>query len=457
MDRKPDTSTPDSKKAVVMGGGLAGLSAACYLLDGGYRVTLIEKRPFLGGRAYSFFDREAGCEVDNGQHVFVGRCTYYIDFLQKVGALHKTFLQDRLMVKVLRRGKEGALYSVPRLGSLHLLPSLLTYSHIGLKDKLLALYSMLRMKFIDREADKEKLDSETFYDWLRRHHQSQRSIDNLWNLIILPILNEDVRSASAYMALMVIQEGVLRSSKEATIGYSRVGLTSLSGESAQKYIVSRGGEVLLGKTIRTINVDGDRVANVEFGGGQTIEGDVFVSALPFDVLPGLLPAPIAEDPSFLLGRGLTSSPIVGIHIWYDRPVMGQEFAAFLDSPVQWVFNKTLIQGLDGSPGQYLCISLSGAWRYVDMPKEELRTLFTREMEALFPKAKGATIEKLLIVKQPQATFRSVPGASRYRPSQETPLQNLFLAGEWTDTGWPSTMEGAVRSGVFAAKAVASDG
>ena len=235
-----------------------------------------------------------------------------------------------------------------------------------------------------------------------------------------------------------------------------MGLTSLSGDSAQEYIASHGGELVLGKAVTSINMNCDKVKDVTLVGGERIFGDVFVSALPLHSLPELLPSHVAQNAAFSMGSGLTSSPIVGIHIWYDRPVMDQDVIAFLDSPVQWVFNKTLIQRLDPLEGQYLCISISGAWEYADMSKEELRELFTNEMEALFPKAKGATIKRFLTVKQLQATFRSVPGAYSHRPTQKTPISNLFLAGDWTDTGWPSTMEGAVRSGVFAARAVAEE-
>jgi uncharacterized protein with NAD-binding domain and iron-sulfur cluster len=168
-----------------------------------------------------------------------------------------------------------------------------------------------------------------------------------------------------------------------------------------------------------------------------------------------MPDGMMAKPYFSDAAKLESSPIVGIHLWYDRPVMDQMFVGFLDSPVQWVFNRSLIQGSEDQSGQYLCISISGAWDYIDRSKEEIRDVFAREMERLFPRARDARIERSLVVKQPQATFRCVPGTAAHRPSQVTPIPNLTLAGEWSDTGWPSTMEGAVRSGVMAADVVAS--
>ena len=455
MDPELHPKTEPGKRVVVIGGGLAGLSAACSLIAKGHRVTLIEKRPFLGGRAFSFVDREAGVEVDNGQHIFMGCCTYFIDFLRQIGAHQKVYIQGRLKVKVVRGDKEGFIYSVPWLGPLHLLPSLIRYPHIGLKDKALAIYALLKMKLMDRERSKAHLDKETFHSWLKRRHQSERSINALWNLVVLPTLNDDVKDVSAYMGIMVFQEGLLKTHKEATIGYARVGLTSLSGDSAQEYITSRGGELILGKAVTSMRMDGDRMSEVTLIGGESVQGDVFVSALPFHTLPDLLPPVATALPDFLTGRELTASPIVGIHMWYDRHVMDGDFIAFLDSPVQWVFNKTSIQGLDPSAGQYLCISLSGAWQFTEMSKEGLKDLFTEEMKRLFPRAAEASIQRFLTVKQLQATFRPTPGSYHLRPGPRTPIDNLFLAGEWTDTGWPSTMESAVRSGVFAAQAVES--
>ena len=447
-------SGSDSARVAVLGGGLAGLSAARSLIELGFQVSLVEKRPFLGGRAFSFYSREADCEVDNGQHVFMGCCTYYIDFIRALGARGDAVLQDSLHTEVELDGVRGTLASSPVLGPLHFMPSFLKYPHLGISDKMRAAYGMARAGLTDRRKKSRSLDSETFYDWLRRHRQSERSIQNFWNLVILPTLNDDVRSVSADMALKVIKEGLLKRPKDAAIGYARIGLSSLAGLPGQRFIEERGGSVILGRTVRTLIRDSETICGAQLSDGSNIEADAFVSALPHDALLDCLPPESAEDPFFAAVAGLQSSPIVGVHLWYDRHVMDEPFVAFINSPIQWVFNRSLIQGDGISPGQYVCISLSGAWQYIDRPKGELRELFGREMERLFPRARGAAIEKSLIVKQPRATFRCAPGVSQIRPSQTTPIPNLFLAGDWTDTDWPSTMEGAVRSGAYAANALA---
>jgi squalene-associated FAD-dependent desaturase len=436
----------------VIGGGLAGLAAACALLDRGVGVTLLERRPFLGGRAFSFSDPETGQEVDNGQHVFLGCCTAYIGLLERLGVLGRVALQERVRVPVRDRGgRTGILAGVPWLPSpLHLLPSFLAYPHLGLREMLGVLGALRRIRRMDREEHRDALERQTFRHWLEAHGQSPRAIQRFWDIFALPTLNDAAEAVSAYMGFMVFQDGLMGGRHSANIGYSRVGLTALVSEAARAYIEGRGGKLLLERPATALSVEGDHVVAVEASGGQRIAGDFFVSAVPWDTLPRLLPPQWASHPFFAPAMRLEAAPIVGLHLWYDRPVMEEEFVAFLDSPIQWVFNKSRIQGRR-EPGQYLCISLSGAWEYAPLSKEELQRRFTQEMARVFPKAAEARLERFIVVKQLAATFRSTPGAQACRPPQRTPLRNLFLAGDWTQTGWPSTMESAVRSGLLAAQ------
>ena len=441
---------------MVVGGGLAGLASACALLDRGYRVTLVEKRPFLGGRAFSFRDPETGQEVDNGQHVFLGCCSAYIGFLERLGVLDRTARQARLRVPVRhpdgRMGVLGACLWLP--APLHLLPSFLAYPHLGWKEKLRAMAAFFHIWRTDRAAARERLEGQTFLQWLEDRGQSSRSVDRLWDLFVLPALNDASSAVSAASAFMVFKEGLLGGRHNADIGYSRVGLTALISDAAQSFIHSRGGAVLLDKSVLSLDVRDGVVTAARLSGGQVLEADCFVSALAWDGLHRLLPSPWAEEPSLAAAASMEAAPIVGIHVWYDRQVMEEEFLAVVDSPLQWVFNKSRIQGVDG-PGQYVCVSLSGAWDFAPMSKEELRRLFSAELERVFPRAKDARIERFIVVKQLAATFRPTPGADGLRPTTVSPIPNLFLAGDWVQTGWPSTMESAVRSGVQAAQAAAA--
>ncbi len=439
---------------MVIGGGLAGLSAACAMVDQGVSVTLLEKRPFLGGRAFSFTDAETGQEVDNGQHVYLGCCNAYTGFLQQLGVLDQTMLQQNLRIPVVdSAGKVGMFSAAPFLPApLHLLPSFISFPHLGFRDKLKAGYAMLRIRLTNREKHRTELEAQTFREWLEHHGQSQRSMDVLWDLITLPVLNDSVSDVSAYMGIMAFQDGLLQGRTSANIGYSRVGLTELISDAARDYITQHDGQILAGRTATNLIITNGNVFGVDTG-TEVIPTDAVVSAVPWDVLLTLLPDELAADSFFAPANELEWSPIVGIHVWYDRPVMEEEFMATLDSPIQWVFNKSRMQGLSG-PGQYLCISISGAWEHGPMTKEALRTIFLPELAKVFPKAASAAVEQFIVVKQLSATFRCTPGAQAHRLPQRTPVDNLVLAGDWTQTGWPATMESAVRSGVMAATEVA---
>ena len=436
--------------AVVVGGGLAGITAACELADAGHRVTLYEKRPFLGGRSYSYTDKATGTEVDNGQHVFLGCCTEYIALLDRLGVRDRAYLQKRFRVPVIDKvWGTSVLRSAPLPPPLHLGPSLVGYRSLSPAENARAVWAFTRIQSLDR-AKHPELDDITFAEWLRRNGQGLHAIASLWNLIVQPTLNDDASRVSADLALMVFQEGFLRSRDGANVGWAKVGLSTLIGEAARRYIESRGGEVRLGEGIRGIEIEGDR-ASVRTDSG-TVEADTIVLALPPQNLPDTLPRSVISDPFFARIRQIETSPIVNVHLWYDRPVWDQRFAAFLNTPVQWVFNKSRLWNLDGS-GQYLDISLSGAYDYIDMPNADILQLFTKELFALFPASRGAELTRALVVKQRAATFSGRPGIARLRPTQRTPIANLFLAGDWTATGWPATMESAVRSGLLAASAI----
>ncbi|MXX52422.1 MAG: NAD(P)-binding protein, partial [Dehalococcoidia bacterium] len=246
------SNSSNKRKVAVLGGGLAGLSAARTLIGMGFDVTLVEKRPFLGGRAFSFYSRDADMEVDNGQHVFMGCCTYYIDFLRAINAYADAVLQDSLRAEVVLGGIRGTLCSSPALGPFHLVPSFMRYPHIGARDKFRALFGLLKASLTNRRKSVESLDSQTFYDWLKSNHQSERTIENLWNLIILPTLNDDVRSVNADMALMVVQQGLLKKPRDAAIGYARVGLGSIAVARGRRFIEDSGGSVIRGKTVLSL-------------------------------------------------------------------------------------------------------------------------------------------------------------------------------------------------------------
>jgi squalene-associated FAD-dependent desaturase len=435
----------------VAGGGLAGLVAACDLADAGYAVTLFEKRPFLGGRAYSYTDKSSGLTVDNGQHVFLGCCTEYVGFLERLGVRDAVHLQKRFRVPVIDKVWGESLLAAANLPPpLHLLPSLLRFRSLSPGEKALAGWALSQIQLTDRASHPE-LDDITFEEWLLARKQSPHAIRSLWNLIVLPTLNGDASRVSADLALMVFEEGFLRSRHGANVGWAKVGLSELLAGAARRYIEEHGGELRLEDGIRSVEVEGGQVSRLRSESGE-VTADAYVIALPVESVLDVLPDTVREDAFFARIGRIGTSPIVNVHLWYDRPVWGRGFAAFLNTPVQWVFNKSKLWDENGA-GQYLDISLSGAHDFIDLPSSELIQLFTKEMFALLPETRGAELVRSLVVKQREATFDAVPGVGALRPTQATPLPNLFLAGDWTQTGWPATMESAVRSGQLAAGAV----
>ena len=428
------------------------MAAAWRLASAGYRVILVERRPYLGGRAYSYVDRETGVQVDNGQHVFMGCCAAYIDFLRGIGTLDRTVKQDRLRVEVRSPlGKVGVLSAAPLPAPLHLFPSFLRYPHLGWRDKLRASPALLRIR-MEREPDRDELRAMSFEDWLRRNGQSDRAIANFWDLIIVPTLNDASRDVSASMAFTVFQVALLKDAHGADIGFARSGLSDVMGDAVERRLRALGVELVLGRTVERLAADGGAVAGVVLAGGDVLTADWCVAALPPQAFVDVLPDGLRGGSLLAAAASHTFAPIVNLHVWYDRPVADFEWAAFVDSPLQFVFNKTRIAGLTG-PGDYLTVSLSGAWEWWPLSKDDLRERFTPELARALPLARHATVERFAIVKEQRATFRSLPGGPANRLPTKTPLRNLVLAGDWTDTGWPATMEGAVRSGNAAADAI----
>lgn len=460
MDRR---NAAESPQVVVLGGGLAGITAALALRQQGYPVTLVEARRSLGGRVFSFSDPASGYWVDNGQHIFLGCCTYLLRFLAELGVSPQCHLQPRLRVPVRDQANGSALLSSsPLPAPFHLLPGLLSYPHLSLLDKWRVVSTLIRAKFIRRHQP--VLEQMSFYQWLRQQGHSQRAVEKWWDFLVTPTLNDHAQDVSASMGLMIFQEGVLAGRHYADLGYPLDDLSKCIGAPAQARLEALGANLRLGCSVRRLVVEEGRVGHVELASGETVAGQVFVSALPFDALLAVLPEDTAAEPFFEQLRALQFSPIVNIHLWYDRLVMEEEFCAFVDGPLQWVFNRTRIRARlpngasqptqTPTAGQHLCISLSAAWQYIDQSREELSRQFVAAMDQAFPKARDAAVQRVVVVKQRNATFRCLPGANQRRPGSRTPIANLFLAGEWTDTGWPSTMESAVRSGYNVAQAVA---
>lgn len=437
----------------IIGAGLAGLACGCELADAGHRVTLLERRPWAGGKAYSFVDDETGGTVDNGQHIFMTCTTAYIDFLRRIGTLHLTKRQRRLRVAVFdAQGRRSDLAAVPLPPPLHLLPSFATYRHLSLADRARVARGVLAITRVspDRRND---FDDVTFGDWLRGNGQSESVVRDFWDLIVVPALNCRSDDASAAQALFLFHEGFLASAESAAVGVPMAGLSQLHAEPAVRYIESRGGQLVTRSAIEIIDVRDGRVEAIVTAAGERLVFDAYISALPPVQLLGVLPESSRAQPPFSSLNVIRMSPIVNLHLWFDRPVLGIDFAAFAGSDLQWAFNRTRIAGAEDSGEEHLVLSQSAADRYADLDKAQLLDLLMPQLRRALPAARSSHLMRSVLIKEPDATF--VPSPGLRRPGAATPIENLFLAGAYTDTGWPATMESAVRSGIQAARTVAA--
>jgi uncharacterized protein with NAD-binding domain and iron-sulfur cluster len=496
---------PSPLHVVVIGGGLAGITAAIALAESGAEVTLLEARPRLGGATCSF--TRDGLTVDTGQHVFLGCCTAYRGLLAQLGMTAHAPLQPRFDVTVLAPGgRRARLRRTALPGPVHMLPALARYSFLSWPERAVVSRPALAMRGLD-PAD-PALDAQRFGDWLAAHGQGERARRTLWDLFTVSALNIAGDDASLALAATVVKTGLLGTNNAADIGVPARPLGELHGDAGAARLAALGAQVYLNAKVTAVDpapaghgdappaAFGARTAAAEFpdngeapsaafgartaatafpGHGEApppafrvrlarpadaagaadateLTADAVVLAVPHEVAARLVPRN-ALPPATVEGwAGLGASPIVNVHVIYDRPVTDLPFAAAVDSPVQWVFDRTHISGLSrtGSAQQYLAISLSAADEYVDIPAAQLREQFVPALADLFPAAREAKVTKFFVTRERRATFRQAPGTAALRPKTATSLPGLVLAGAWTDTGWPDTMEGAVRSGLAAA-------
>ena len=432
-------------RLVVAGGGLAGIAAAVEASARGAQVTLVERRPFLGGKAFSFTEPRSGVEVDNGQHVHLGCCTAYMALLRQLGSLDLTHLQPALRVDVRdRAGMHGVLTAARLPPPMHMGPSFARYGLLGTRERARALRALLTIAAMGPRG-RDALDGVSFGDWLRDHGQRDPAIERFWDLIVLPTCNDRSDRVSAALAMFVLTEGLMRTRGGSAIGWSLTGLSHLVDAPTRWLLMKRGGHVITGCAVTRAHD-----AGVVLDDGREIVADAVVLALPPGRARAVAPEALPTDPD------LGASPIVNVHLWYDRPVIPQPILAVVDSPVQWIFDRTAITG-EGAPGQHLALSISGAHDEMGVPRTELAHRMDGEIRALFPAASGADLTQWAVIKDARATFAPGPGQAARRPGPVTPVDGITLAGNWTGTGWPATMEGAVRSGLAAVAAIGAGG
>jgi squalene-associated FAD-dependent desaturase len=446
------------KSVIVIGGGLAGLAAGVALADSGWRVRLFEQRPFLGGRATSYVLPD-GEHVDNCQHVTLGCCTNLEDFYNRVGAAGKIKFFDRLLF-LDPLGHRGEIKAGFLPAPFHLAGSFASFAPLTLLDKLSIARAMLDiLRTQGNPPDLHEKDGISMLEWLRRRGQTKGAIERFWRVVLVSALDEELDRTDARFGVDVFWKAFLSNSTGYRMGVPAVPLANLY-DGCKSQIERRGGEVVLRAPVRGLKIESGEFSGVRFDDAREETADAYLFAVPHTALAELLPESVKQsDPALANLDKIKASPITGVHFWFDRPVMNEPFLTLLDTTTQWIFNKTaLYAGSNGAGkaaagGQYLQLVISASYDLLQKPRQEIIDLCLGEVWEALPAARAAQLVKATVIKEAAATFSPEPGVDRWRPKQQTAIPRLFLAGDWTATGWPATMEGAVRSGYLAAEAL----
>jgi squalene-associated FAD-dependent desaturase len=451
-------STSPQPTVAVAGGGLAGLATACALSDAGFRVTLFEKRPFLGGRASSYEHPGTGEVVDNCQHVLFRCCTNLLEFYQRIGVPQEIRWYDT-MTFIEPGGRASILRASALPAPFHVAPSLLAFPFLSGADKLALGRAMLPLMLAE-----QKDDGRSFHQWLVQHGQTQGAIEYFWKPVLISALSEDLDRVSISSAAQIIRL-YMKSPPARHMGVPTVPLTDLYN-AAGDYVRARGGMLHFRCPVEGFAAGTSQVqvqVRAKEGDAATNSGEAFdylVLALPFDALDRVLPDVPESEPIREKLSHFETSPITGIHLWFDRQISDLDHAVLLDRTIQWMFHKSRLQpirtqGANGtSTGSYIELVVSSSKSLIEKSRSEIVDLALAEVREFFPAAREANLVKSTVIKELNATYSPRPGIDIHRPSAATGWPRVFLAGDWTGTGWPATMEGAVRSGYIAAEALA---
>ena len=441
----------------VAGGGLAGLAAACALSNVGFRVTLFEKRPFLGGRASSYEHPGTGEIIDNCQHVLFRVCTNLVEFYERIGVADQIHWYDEMSF-IEPGGRISKMKSSFLPAPMHTAPSFFRFSFLDAVDKFAIARALVPLTLtVQRDTGK------SFQEWLDQHRQPKTAVSRFWRPILISALSEELDRISISAAAQVVRES-MKSPPARQMGVPALPLTNLYN-AAGAYVRTHGGNVHFRSPLESFSADASRV-RVRVRGREdevaTSEEsfEYLVLALPFDALDRIL----GEAPQGAAIREKAShfenSPITGIHLWFDRQISDLDHAVLLNRTIQWMFHKSRLQPIrtkDGAPsGSYIELVVSSSKSLIDKSRNEIVDLALSEVREFFPAARQANLVKATVIKEVNATYSPRPGIDAHRPSTITNWKRVFLAGDWTATGWPATMEGAVRSGYLAAEALARE-
>ncbi len=442
--RKPQKSSPYTplQNILIIGAGFAGLSAATELLLNGHQVTVVEKLKYPGGRASSFQDSISEDEIDNGQHALMGCYHSTLELLQKWETLHLLQKPDQLRVPY-RSPEKSSLLKAPKIPSpFDMLFALIGFQSLSWKGKLSAIKLTFRIK-MGIIPD----DSQLAQDWLIAESQTKDAIDSLWEPLCLAALNEPLATASAHLLTQVIQKALLSGPEDSKIYLATEGLSQLLDPHARRFVQFCGGDLHYGLSVQKLHFENDRCTQIEFSNGKSESFDQVICTLPWFGLKPLLPpeSSLAHQCDKIKG-----SPLINLHLWFDRPLTKEPFIGFLKSPLHWIFNSSAIKRTPSKKGFHHSVVISGSYEIDRLSTAEILEKTLSELSVLLPEVQGYQLLHSFLYRSKTATFASSPSVNRHRPQATTEWKNLWLAGDWTQTGLPGTIEGAVVSGKNAA-------
>ena len=451
MNVTPNNSGGAPRTVTVVGGGVAGMSAACALAEAGYRVQIVERRGYLGGRASSYLHPGVNEVIDNCQHVLFGCCTNLIGFYRRIGVAERIHWTNE-MTMIEPGGRRSVLGSSSLPAPLHGLPKLLSAHAFSFADKIaLARAFSALMRPVPSDSN------ESLAEWLKRNGQTDGAIDRFWRLVIASALNADLDVIALPYAAKVIRELFMNSARAGSMGMSTVPLSELYSGAAE-YLRSQGSSVQLNTAVESAEWDEEVSQWSITTRTGTLASEFLIIALPFEAMQKLLPNLPPVDHADTLARKIERFehwPICSVHLWFDRRITNLDHAVLLDREVHWMYNKGQMQPWRKLNGSYVELVVSASRGFAALTREQAIEQSVRELAEFFPEVGSAKLEKAALVKEVRATFGVPPGIDAFRPSVLSPWPNCFMAGDWISTDWPSTMESASRSGHMAADAVCS--
>ncbi len=438
-----------AKTTIIVGGGLAGLAAAAALAQRNVSVTLLESRPRLGGRASSFIDRETGTCIDNCQHVSMGCCTNFRHFCDTVG-LSDLFRREPELYFIGRDGVVNRLTASRLPSPFHLWPSLRKVSYLNRRDRSLLAQGLRELV----KSHPSHGNDQTFAEWLRQHRQTSAAIERFWSVVLVSALSETLDRIAVSAARKVFVDGFLANREGWQVLIPAVPLDELYGSRLTEWLTRRGVTVRLQSGVKRLVIDENVATAVELRSGERLRADDFIVAVPHHLVPALLPESLRAHPQFVGIMELEYAPISSVHLWFDRPITSLPHAVLIGRLSQWMFNRTILQrDLPDDRLFYYQIVISAGRHLVGRSQQQTIGEVVRDLAEVWPNTAGAKRVHSRLVTEHKAVFSVKPGAEELRPTGQSPISNLQLAGDWTRTGWPATMEGAVRSGYRAAENV----